>query len=152
MLTPIVRTASGARRGMSRAAIAQTAADADSSGSATTQVVAAPQPVARRNHTPLPPDVAVAAPIVLDGDAAAMPIDPMRRLPLYCAECRPRDGAARRIAIVLPRRDGRSAGRRVAGRDRRHAESGGRASRAACCVAGRESRMLPRLGAELWAR
>lgn len=124
MLTPIVRTASGARRGVPHLAVARTAAAAGSPGSATTQAVAAPAPVAPRADAPLPPDVAVAAPNMPDGDAIAMPIDPMRRLPLYCAECRPHAGAARWIVAVSRRCDRRSAGRTLAGRDRPNAGIG----------------------------
>lgn len=126
MLTPIVRTASGARRSVPHLAVAHTAAAAGSPGSATTQAVAAPGPVAPRAAAPLPPEVAVAAPNMPDGDATAMPmpIDPMRRLPLYCAECRPHAGAARWTVAVSRRCDRRSAGRTLAGRDRRNAGIG----------------------------
>lgn len=122
MLTPIVRTASGARRGVPHPAVVRIAA-AGLPGS-TTQVVAVPGSVVPRADAPLPLEVAVAAPIMPDGDATAMPIDPMRRLPLYCAECRPHAGAARWVVVVSRRCDRRSAGRSLAGCDRRNAGIG----------------------------
>ncbi len=123
MLTPIVRTVSDACRGVPHPAVVHIAAAAGSPGS-TTQVVAAPGPVAPRADAPLPPEVAITAPIMRDGDATAMPIDPMRRLPLYCAECRPHAGAARWVVVVSRRCDRRSAGRSLAGYDRRNAGIG----------------------------
>lgn len=142
MLTPIVRTACGARRGRSPAAIARTAADADSSGSATPQVVAAPRRVARRDHAPcrrpswLPRR---SCPTVTQPRCRSTRCGGFR-YPLYCAACRPREDAARRIAVVSRRCGRHAAGRRMAGPDRRNAESGCRSSRAAWYVAGRESR------------
>ncbi|WP_146125730.1 hypothetical protein [Burkholderia ambifaria] len=70
---------------------------------------------------------------MLDGDASATPVDPMGRLPLYCAERRPRECAVRRIeavcaaicAVVSRRLDRRGTCRHVARRERRNAESGG---------------------------
>ncbi|WP_146124503.1 hypothetical protein [Burkholderia ambifaria] len=135
MLTPIVRPALGRRRGVPLAAVAQAAAYADPSGSATSHIArqAAPRSVVRRADAPLPPEVAVAESIVLGGDASATPVDPMGRLPLYCAERRPRERAARRIAavyaaicaVVSRRLDRRAASRHVARRARPNAESGG---------------------------
>ncbi len=121
MLTPIVRTAFGAHRGVPRRAVAHTATAAGSPGPAATRAVAAPEPVAPCAASPLPPEVAAATSIMPDGTAPAMPIDPMRPLPLYCAECPPHAGAARRIVVVSRRCDRRSAVRPLAGRDRRHA-------------------------------
>ncbi|EDT38871.1 conserved hypothetical protein [Burkholderia ambifaria MEX-5] len=114
MLTPIVRPVPGARHGVPLAALAQAAAYADPSGSATSHVAsqAAPRSVARRGDAPLPPEVAVAEPIVLDGDASATPADPMGWLPLYCAERRPRERAARRIAALCGHLRGRVASAR----------------------------------------
>ncbi|MET3817369.1 hypothetical protein ACVK00_003069 [Burkholderia sp. PvR073] len=151
MLTPIVRPAPGARRGVLFAAVAQAAAYTDPSGSATSHVArqAAPRSVARRTDAPLPPEVAVAEPAVLDGDAGATPVDPMGRLPLYCAERRPRERAARRIAgvcaAVWRRLDRRATNRHVARRARPNAESGGRSPHAVSCVDGGESRVRLRV-------
>nr|WP_268041153.1 hypothetical protein [Burkholderia ambifaria]WDS03392.1 hypothetical protein OR985_21855 [Burkholderia ambifaria] len=152
MLTPIVRPLPGARRGVPLAAVARAAAYADPSGAATSHVArhAAPRFVAWRADASLPPEVTVVEPIVLDGDASATPVDPMRRLPLYCAERRPRERAARRIAavcaaicaVVSRRLDRRAPSRHVARRARRNAESGGdrrtryRASMAVNCAFG----------------
>ncbi|UEP34041.1 hypothetical protein LL998_12615 [Burkholderia ambifaria] len=135
MLTPIVRPLPGARRGVPLAAVAPAAAYAEPSGAATSHVArhAAPRFVARRTDASLPRAVAVAEPIVLDGDASATPVDPMGRLPLYCAERRPRERAVRRsaapcaaiCAVVSRRLDRRGTCRHVARRARRNAESGG---------------------------
>ncbi|KWH11311.1 hypothetical protein WT59_18090 [Burkholderia territorii] len=96
MLTPIVRTAFGAHRGVPRRAVAHTATAAGSPGPAATRAVAAPEPVAPCAASPLPlplpPEVAAAARTEPRRDALAVPIDPMRRLPLYCAEGRPHAG------------------------------------------------------------
>ncbi|WP_126228335.1 hypothetical protein [Burkholderia ambifaria] len=158
MLTPIVRPLPGARRGVPLAAVARAAAYADPSGAATSHVArhAAPRSVARRADAPLPPAVAVAEPMVLDGDASATPVDPMGRLPLYCAERRPRECAVRRIAaacaairaVVSCRLDRRGTCRNVALRARRNAESGGRSPRAVSCVDGGESRVRLRVAPE----
>ncbi|MDP9582435.1 UNVERIFIED_ORG: hypothetical protein J2791_001717 [Burkholderia contaminans] len=139
MLTPIVRRAFGARRGVPLAAVARAAAYADPSGAATSHVArhAVPRSVARRAGAPLSPEVAVAEPIVLDGDASATPVDPMGRLPLYCAERRPRERAARRIAAVCAAicavgsrlLDRRRTCRHVARRAQPNAESGAIAAR-----------------------
>jgi len=139
MLTPIVRPAFGARRGVPLAAVARAAAYADPPGAATSHVArhVAPRFVARCTDAPLPPKGAVAEPIVLDGDASATPIDPMGRLPLYCAERRPRERGARRIAavcaaicaVVSRRLDRRGTCRHVARRERRNVESGAIAAR-----------------------
>ncbi len=99
---------------------------------------------------------AVAEPIVLDGDASATPVDPMGRLPLYCAERRPRERAARRIAavcaaicaVVSRRLDRRGTCRHVARRARRNADSGGRSPHAVSCVDGGESRVRLRVAPE----
>lgn len=120
MLTPIVRTAFGAHRGVPRRAVAHTTTAAGSPGPAATRAVAAPEPVAPCAASPLPPEVAAAARTEPRRDALAVPIDPMRRLPLYCAEGRPHAGAARR-SVVVSRRRRRSAVRPLARRDRRHA-------------------------------
>lgn len=122
MLTPIVRTAFGAHRGVPRRAVAHTATAAGSPGPAATRAVAAPEPVApcAASPLPLPPEVAAATRTEPRRDALAVPIDPMRRLPLYCAEGRPHAGAARR-SVVVSRRRRRSAVRPLARRDRRHA-------------------------------
>ncbi|WP_175700076.1 hypothetical protein [Burkholderia ambifaria] len=154
MLTPIVRRAFGARRGMPLAAVAQAAASTDPSGATTSHVArhAAPRFVARRADASLPPEVTVVEPIVLDGDASATPVDPMGRLPLYCAERRPRERAARRIAaicaVVSRRLDRRAPSRHVALRARRNAESGGRSPRAVSCVDGGESHVRRRVALE----
>lgn len=121
MLTPIVRPPFGACRGVAHPAVVRTATAAGLPGSSTTRAVAAPEPVAPRADVPLPPEVAVAEPIMRDGDAPAMPIDRMRRLPLYCAECPPHAGAARWIVAMSRGCDRRSAVRPLAGRDRRNA-------------------------------
>ncbi len=162
MLTPIVRRVPGARRGVPLAAVAQAAAYADPSGAATSHVArhAAPRFVAWRTDASLPPKGAVAEPIVLDGDASATPIDPMGRLPLYCAERRPRERAARRsaavcaapcaaiCAVVSRRLDRRGTCRHVARRARRNAESGGRSPHAVSCGDGGESRVRLRVAPE----
>ncbi len=151
MLTPIVLRAFGARRGVPLAAVAQAAAYADPSGAATSHVArhAAPRFVAWRADAPLPPKGAVVEPIVLDGDASATPVDPMGRLPLYCAERRPRECAVRRIAAVCAmvsrRLDRRATCRHVARRARRNADSGGRSRHAVSCVDGGELRVRRRV-------
>lgn len=121
MLTPIVRTAFGARRDVPRYASAHTATAAGSPGPAAMRAVAAPEPVAPCAASPLPPEVAAAARTEPRGDAFAVPIDRMRCVPLYCAECRPHAGAARRSVLVSRRHGRRSAVCPLAGRDRRHA-------------------------------
>jgi len=158
MLTPIVRPLPGARRGVPLAAVARAAAYAEPSGAATSHVArhAAPRFVARRTDASLPRAVAVAEPIVLDGDASATPVDPMGRLPLYCAERRPRERAARRsaapcaaiCAVVSRRLDRRGTCRHVARRARRNAESGGRSPHAVSCGDGGESRVRLRVAPE----
>ncbi|WP_175696707.1 hypothetical protein [Burkholderia ambifaria] len=158
MLTPIVRWVPGARLGVPLAAVAQAAAYAEPSVSATSYVArhAAPRFVARRTDASLPRAVAVAEPIVLDGDASATPVDPMGRLPLYCAERRPRECAVRRIAavcaaicaVVSRRLDRRAPCRHVARRARRNADSGGRSPHAVSCVDGGESRVRLRVAPE----
>ncbi|AFQ47420.1 hypothetical protein [Burkholderia cepacia] len=168
MLTPIVRMALGARRGLSLA-VAPSAADAGSSGSVTTRDVTVAAPSARLADTSSPAQVVVIAPdarvntisqptvfneqdiaarvsagpavplafasggaqAVRGSGASAARIDSMRRLPLYCAERRPREAAARRGAVLAGWCDRRAAGRRVAGRRWRNAESGCRSP----CVA-----------------
>ncbi|WP_175837378.1 hypothetical protein [Burkholderia anthina] len=131
MLTPIVRTALGAQRGVSLATVARTAAHAASVRfTATCAVMAA----VRADSRAAVADVSWPATIVscvprTRANAATQctgfdtrdlavhaDTDPMRRLPLYCAERRPHAGAAaRRIVAASSRYGRRAAGREVAG-------------------------------------
>ncbi|MBM2766990.1 hypothetical protein [Burkholderia anthina] len=131
MLTPIVRTALGAQRGLSLAAVARIAAHADSARFAATCAVMAavraassaavvdvswPATIVSRVPRALADAAAQCAGFDTQDLAARADTDPIRRLPLYCAERRLHAGAAARRSVAASSRYGRrAAGREVAG-------------------------------------
>ncbi|WP_175719383.1 hypothetical protein [Burkholderia anthina] len=127
MLTPIVRTALGAQRGLSLAAAARTVAHAAPARfAATCAVMAAVRAASVGMSWPativsrVPHMFAHAAAQCTGFDtpdlAARADTAPRRQLPLYCAERRSHEGAAARRCVAVSSRYGRgAAGREVAG-------------------------------------